>query len=101
MLCEAIGSRFDREQRRMDSCFDRWERKMDEISDEIRVMDQHVTSMKQDARQLRLAMKADGQKNTKTCERTEGAATALQAMRGDNFSARRVEPGPKTSTVSA
>ena len=51
MLCEVIGSRFDRQLKRMDSCFDRWDRKMDEISDEMRVMDQHVTiSLEQDAR---------------------------------------------------
>ena len=35
-----------------------------------------------------------------TRERTEGAATAEQAMRGDNFSARRVEPDPKTNSTS-
>ena len=33
-------------------------------------------------------------------ERTEGAATAIQAMRGDGFSARRVEPGPNTNSTS-
>ena len=71
---------------------------MDEILDEMRVMDQDVTSLEQDARQPRLAMEADGPADAKTCERTEGAATAVQAMRGDSFSARRVEPGPKTST---
>ena len=37
---ERMGSLFDG----MDSCFDRWNRKLDEISDEARVMDQHVTS---------------------------------------------------------
>ena len=42
------------------------------------------------------AMEAEGQANTKTRERTEGAVTAVQAMRGDGFSARRVEPGPNT-----
>ena len=43
-------------------------------------------------------MEADGQANTKTRERTEGAATAVQAIRGDSFSACRVASGPKTST---
>ena len=43
-------------------------------------------------------MKADGPANTKTRERTEGAAIAVQAMRGDSFSACWVDPGPKTST---
>ena len=78
MLCEAIDSRFDRQQKimdsrfdkqqkrmdsffdGMDSCFDRWNRKLDEISDEARVMDQHVTSLEHGARQPRLAMEIDG-----------------------------------------
>ena len=45
-------------------------------------------------------MEADGQANTKTRERTEGAATAVQAMREDGFSARRFEPGPNTKSTS-
>ena len=70
---------------------------MDEISEEMRKMNQHVTRLEHGARQLRLAMEADGQQpDTRTRERTEGAATAVQAMRGDCFSARRVKPGPTT-----
>ena len=61
-------------------------------------MDQHLARLEQDARQSRLAMEADGQANTRTRERTEGAATAAQAMRGDCSSARQVEPGPTNST---
>ena len=98
MLYEVIDSRFDKQQKRMNSCFDRWDRKMDEISDEMRVIDQHVTSLEQDARQSRLAMEADGQANTKTRERTEGATTALQAMHGDSCTAQKVQDGPKTSS---
>ena len=37
---------------------------------------------------------------TKTRERTEGAATAEQAMRGDCFPACRVESGPTTNSTS-
>ena len=37
---------------------------------------------------------------TKTRERTEGAATAEQATRGDCFFACRVEPGPTTNSTS-
>ena len=37
---------------------------------------------------------------TKTRECTEGAATAVQAMREDCFSARRVEPGSTTNSTS-
>ena len=103
-LCE---ERFDRQQKRMNrffdgmhSCFDRWDKKLDEISDEMRKMDEHVTRLEPGARQPRLAMEADGQANTKTRERTEGAATAVQAMRGDGFSARRVEPGPITNSTN-
>ena len=84
----------------MKVAFDRWDKKLDEISDEMKKMDQHVASLKHGARQPRLAMEADGLANTKNRERTEGAATAAQAMRGDCFSARRVEPGPNTNSTS-
>ena len=60
-----------------------------------------MTRLEHGARQLRLAMEADGQQaDTRTRERTEGAATAVQAMRGVCFSARRVEPGPTTNSTS-
>ena len=92
---------FDRQQERMDSffdgmdsCFDRWDKKLDEISDEMRKIDEHVTRLEHGARQTCLAMKANGQANTKTRECTEGAATAEQAIRGNGFSARLVEPSP-------
>ena len=45
-------------------------------------------------------MEADGHADTETRERMEGAATAVQAMRGDCFSARRFEPGPNTNSTS-
>ena len=97
--------RFDQQQKIMDSffdgvdsCFDRWNRKLDEISDETRVRDQHVTSLEYGARQPRLAMEADGPANTKTCERTEGAALAVQAMHEDSCTtAQKFQDGPKTS----
>ena len=73
---------------------------MDEISEDMRKMNQHVTRLEPGARQLRLAMEADGQADTETRERTEGAATTVQAMRGDCFFARRVEPGPTTNSTS-
>ena len=63
-------------------------------------MDEHVTRLEHGARQPRLAIEADRQASTKTRERTEGAATAVQAMRGDCFSARRVETGPNTNWIS-
>ena len=61
-------------------------------------MSQRVSSLEQDAREPRLAMEADGQAHTKTRERTEGAATAVQALHGDSCSATRVHPDPMYST---
>ena len=90
---ERIDSYFDRQLERMDSYFDR-------LDDEMREMDQHLTRLEHGARQPRLAVEADGQASTKTRERTEGAATAVQAMRGDYFSACRFEPGPTTNSTS-
>ena len=92
-LCE---ERFDRQLKRMDSFFGQWDKKLDEM----KKMDQHVTRLEHGARQPRLAMEADGHADTETRERTEGAATVLQAMRGDCFSARRVEPDPTTNSTS-
>ena len=84
----------------MDSYSDRLDKKLDEISEEMRKMDKHVTRLEHEARQPRLAMEADEPADTtKTRERTEGAVTAVQAMRGDCFSARRVEPGPTTTST--
>ena len=66
----------------------------------MRATHQREASLEHDARQPRLAMEADEPANTKTRERTEGAATAVQAMHGDSFSARRVDPGPKINSTS-
>ena len=70
----------------------------DKLKELMRRLEQHLLSQEQDARQPRLAMEADGPANTKTQERTEGAATAVQAMRGDSCTAeQKVQDGPKTS----
>ena len=45
-------------------------------------------------------MAVDGHTSTKTRERTEGAATAVQAVHGDSCSVTRVDPGPKTNSTS-
>ena len=66
----------------------------------IRLLEQHLASQEQDARQPRLAMEADGSANTKTRKRTEGAATAVQAMHGDSCSADRVDLDSMCSTSS-
>ena len=76
---------------------ERWDRQVEEM---IRLVEQQLASQEQDARQPRLAMEADGPANVKTRERTEGTVKAVQAMHGDSFSARRVEPGPKTNSTS-
>ena len=65
-----------------------------------RLLDQYVASLEHDARQPRPAMEADGNANTKTRERTESAATAVQAMHRDSGSPTRVQPGPKTNSTS-
>ena len=84
--------------RMMKEAFDRWDKKLDEISDEMRVMDEYVTRLEHGARQPRLALEADEHANTKTQERTEGAATTVQAMRGDSCIAeQKAQDGPKTS----
>ena len=61
---EIMDSRFDRQLERMDSHFDRLDKKLDEISEEMRKMDQRVTRLEHEARQARLAMKADGPADT-------------------------------------
>ena len=102
---EIMDSRFDRQLKTMHSLFDRMDdrlnKQFDEISKEMRKMDQHITRLEHEARQPRFSMKADGPADTtRTRERTEGAATAVQAMRGDCFSAHRVEPGLNTNSTS-
>ena len=87
MLCEHIDSRFDQQ-----------EKKLDEIVKMTRGTSQHEASLEQDARQSRLAMEADGSADTKTRERTECAATAVQTMHRDSCTAQRIQDGPKTST---
>ena len=47
-----------------------------------RLLEQLSAYLEHEARQPRLSMEADGPANTKTRERTEGAATAVQAMLG-------------------
>ena len=89
MLCEHIGSRFNQQ-----------DKKLDEIMKMTRGTSQREASLEHDAPQPRLAMEADGSANTKTHERTEGAATAVQAMHGDSYTAQKVQDGPKTCSTS-
>ena len=69
-----------------------------EIRKDLKSMDQRLIRLEHDARQPRLAIKADGQADTKPRERTESDTTAVQAMHGDSCSANRVDPDPMCST---
>ena len=88
---------FDRWERNSEELFDRSDKKLGVMVDVLRGIDQRASSVEQDARQPRLAMMADGQADTKTRERTEGAATAVQAMHGDSCSANWIDPDPMCS----
>ena len=78
--------------------FDKSDRKMDELAEDMRVTDQRLASLEQDARQSRLAMKAEVQKDKETRERKEGAAKAVQEIHGHSCSANRVDTDPMFST---
>ena len=75
---------------------------LDKFHDDMtRLFYQLAARPEHDTRQPRLAMEADGQANTKTRERTEGAATAVQAMHVDGCTtAQRVQDGPMTNSTS-
>ena len=77
-----------------------WGKMFGEHREDLRSMDHRLAGLEYDARQPRSAMKTDGLADTKTRECTEGAATAVQAMHGDSFSANRVQAGPKTTSTS-
>ena len=82
----------------MKSRFGQQEKTLDKMVEEMRETDRHLASLDQDARQPCLAMEANVQADKKARERTEGAATAVQAMHGDSCSANRVDPDPMCST---
>ena len=91
--------------REMKNLLKEQEKMLKELRDDLkdgmrRLIEQFAARLKLDAPQPRRAMEADGPADAKTRERTESAATAVQAMRGDGFSARRVEPGPNTDSTS-
>ena len=71
----------------------------DKLKEPMRRLEQHLIIQEQAARQPRLAMEeADGHANTKTRERTEGAAIAVQAIHGDSCTtSEKVQDRPKTS----
>ena len=70
---------------------------MSHFEEQTKMLEKRLTRLEHGARQPRLAMEADGPANTKTQERTESAAIAVQAMRGDSCTAeQKVQDGPKT-----
>ena len=93
-LYRLFEERFDRQLKIMKSCFEN----MNEIAEYWRSMDQRLAGLEPDARQPCLVMVTDGQAKTKTRERTEGAAKAVQAKHGDSCSADRVDLDPMCST---
>ena len=74
-----------------------WGEALKDIKEDLQSTNQRVARLEQDALQPRLAIEADGPADTKTRERTEGAANAVQAKHGDSCTAQRVQDGPKTS----
>ena len=71
---------------------------MSRFEDQANMLNQRLTRLEHEARQPRLAMEADEPANTKTRERKEGAATAVQAMHGDICTTgQKIQDGPKTS----
>ena len=73
-----------------------WGEAFREYKEDLRRMDQLLTSLEHDARQPRLAMEVDMPGDEKTRERTEGAATMVQAMHGDRF----LQKGSKTARTA-
>ena len=84
--------------RMISELFDKSDRKLDELTDGIRAIKQRLVGLEQDARQPLLAMEAGVLSDTKSRERTGGAAAAVQAMHGDSCFANRVDSNPKRST---
>ena len=74
---------------------------MSHFEEQAKMLDKRLARLEHDVRQPRLAMEADGPANTKTRERTEGAATAVQAMYGNSCTAQKVQDGLKPRPVSA
>ena len=71
---------------------------MSHFEEQTKMLEKRLTRLEHGAWKPRLAMEADGHANTKTQERTEGAATAVQAMRGDSCTTeQKVQDGPKPS----
>ena len=84
--------------RRIEELFDRPDTKSEKLAKVMRATEQRLAGQEQNARQPCLAMEADAPADTKTRQRTDGAAKAIQAMYGNCFSAKRVDPDPMCLT---
>ena len=74
---------------------------MSHFEEQTKMLEKRLTNLEYGAWQPRLAMQADGPVNTKTRERPEGTAIAVQAMRGDSCNtAQKVQDG-RPRSVSA
>ena len=72
---------------------------MSHLEEQTKMLEKRLTRLEPGARQPLVAMEADGHANTKTQKRTEGAATAVQAMSGDSCTTeKKVQDGPKSRT---
>ena len=71
---------------------------MNELADEKRTINQRLAGLGEDARQPRFAMEVDVLSDIKTRERTESAAAAVQAKRGDSCSVNQIDPDPMCLT---
>ena len=60
-----------------------WGEAFRKYKEDLKRMDQRLVSLEHDARQPRPAMEEDVPADKKTRERTEGAASAVQAMHGE------------------
>ena len=84
----------------MKNRFDQQEKKLNKFMEERRETQQRLASLEQDARQPRLAIEADVPSDTKTYERTEGAAAAVQAKHGHSCSVKSVQAGRQVLPAS-
>ena len=65
----------------MKSHFDQQDTKLDELTENLKMTNQRLKSLEQDARQPRLALEADRPADKKTRERTEDGATTVLGLR--------------------
>ena len=80
--------------------FDKSLWRLEKLTEDLKSINRRVASLEQGDWQPCLAMEADGPANTKTRERTNGAAAVIQAIHGDRCSANRVQVGSKTTSTS-